>query len=189
MAYMSTSQPIISKLKICGSHVQHKTSYPTLCFMSFLSQLLSWNGSLFNLLITLEAHQWHRQTSQSSPPSFKALFCKLPIGHSNKEKWYRLIFMLISWRYACNRFILMNWYIWFLMLTNTVTVVGNTEPKKWRKLVSTSLAAAVIAFTAANLPAMADLNKFEAETRGEFGIGSAAQFGSADLKSVSAILF
>ncbi|KAE8732339.1 Thylakoid lumenal protein [Hibiscus syriacus] len=29
---------------------------------------------------------------------------------------------------------------------------------------------------------MAELNKFEAETRGEFGIGSAAQFGSADLK-------
>lgn len=75
------------------------------------------------------------------------------------------------------------------MLTNTVTVVGSAEPKKWRKLVSTSLAAAVIAFTTANLPAMADLNKFEAETRGEFGIGSAAQFGSADLKSVFAILF
>ena len=35
-----------------------------------------------------------------------------------------------------------------------------------------------------NLSALADLNKFEAETRGEFGIGSAAQFGSADLKSV-----
>lgn len=34
-------------------------------------------------------------------------------------------------------------------------------------------------------PALADLNKFEAEMRGEFGIGSAAQYGSADLKSVS----
>lgn len=67
--------------------------------------------------------------------------------------------------------------------------VKNTVPKKWRKLVSTSLAAAVIAFSAANLSAMADLNKFEAETRGEFGIGSAAQFGSADLKSVSARYF
>jgi hypothetical protein len=32
------------------------------------------------------------------------------------------------------------------------------------------------------MPAYADLNKFEAEQRGEFGIGSAAQFGSADLK-------
>lgn len=32
------------------------------------------------------------------------------------------------------------------------------------------------------MPAMADLNKFEAAQRGEFGIGSAAQFGSADLK-------
>ncbi|XP_057811151.1 thylakoid lumenal protein TL20.3, chloroplastic isoform X1 [Salvia miltiorrhiza] len=59
---------------------------------------------------------------------------------------------------------------------------NDAEPTKWRKLVSTSLAAAVIAFTTANMPAMADLNKFEAETRGEFGIGSAAQFGSADLK-------
>ncbi|XP_047957860.1 thylakoid lumenal protein TL20.3, chloroplastic-like [Salvia hispanica] len=56
------------------------------------------------------------------------------------------------------------------------------EPKIWRKLVSTSLAAAVISFTTVNMSAMADLNKFEAETRGEFGIGSAAQFGSADLK-------
>ncbi|KAL1547490.1 thylakoid lumenal protein TL20.3, chloroplastic [Salvia divinorum] len=56
------------------------------------------------------------------------------------------------------------------------------EPKKWRKQVSTSLAAAVIALTTANMSAMADLNKYEAETRGEFGIGSAAQFGSADLK-------
>jgi hypothetical protein len=35
------------------------------------------------------------------------------------------------------------------------------------------------------MPAYADLNKFEAEQRGEFGIGSAAQFGSADLKYAS----
>ncbi|KAL0312822.1 UNVERIFIED_CONTAM: Thylakoid lumenal protein TL20.3, chloroplastic [Sesamum radiatum] len=56
------------------------------------------------------------------------------------------------------------------------------EPKKWRKLVSTALAAAVVAFSTSNISAMAELNKFEAETRGEFGIGSAAQFGSADLK-------
>lgn len=32
------------------------------------------------------------------------------------------------------------------------------------------------------MPAMAELNRFEADTRGEFGIGSAAQFGSADLR-------
>jgi hypothetical protein len=34
----------------------------------------------------------------------------------------------------------------------------------------------------AGSPALADLNKFEADTRGEFGIGSAVQYGSADLK-------
>ncbi|KAG5061420.1 hypothetical protein JHK87_002449 [Glycine soja] len=39
------------------------------------------------------------------------------------------------------------------------------------------------------MSALADLNKFEAEMRGEFGIGSAAQFGSADLRLVSFILF
>ncbi|KAK4365235.1 hypothetical protein RND71_016593 [Anisodus tanguticus] len=58
---------------------------------------------------------------------------------------------------------------------------SNTEVKKWKTIVSTALAAAVITFSS-NMTAMADLNKFEAETRGEFGIGSAAQFGSADLK-------
>ncbi|KAJ6943285.1 hypothetical protein NC652_008916 [Populus alba x Populus x berolinensis] len=41
---------------------------------------------------------------------------------------------------------------------------------------------AAISFSSCNLPAVADLNRFEAETRGEFGIGSAAQFGSADLR-------
>ncbi|GER28018.1 thylakoid lumenal family protein [Striga asiatica] len=60
---------------------------------------------------------------------------------------------------------------------------SDTERKRWRKFVSTSLAAAaVIALGSANISALAELNKFEAETRGEFGIGSAAQFGSADLK-------
>ncbi|KAL6911896.1 hypothetical protein ACP4OV_000701 [Aristida adscensionis] len=49
---------------------------------------------------------------------------------------------------------------------------------RWRAAVSAALAAAVVAA----MPAYADLNKFEAEQRGEFGIGSAAQFGSADLK-------
>ncbi|KAL1826343.1 hypothetical protein DCAR_0205444 [Daucus carota subsp. sativus] len=56
-----------------------------------------------------------------------------------------------------------------------------TEPKKWRGLVSTALAAAVIAFSS-DFSALADLNKFEADIRGEFGIGSAAQYGSADLR-------
>jgi hypothetical protein len=60
---------------------------------------------------------------------------------------------------------------------------GAREPTKWRAAVSTALAAALVGLTAAGpMPAMADLNKFEAEQRGEFGIGSAAQFGSADLK-------
>jgi hypothetical protein len=44
--------------------------------------------------------------------------------------------------------------------------------------VSAALAAAVVAA----MPAYADLNKYEAEQRGEFGIGSAVQFGNADLK-------
>lgn len=44
------------------------------------------------------------------------------------------------------------------------------------------MAAAVISFSS-GMPAIADLNKFEADTPGEFGIGSAAQFGSADLRS------
>ena len=42
-----------------------------------------------------------------------------------------------------------------------------------------ALAMAVLGSTQAH----ADLNKFEADVRGEFGIGSAAQFGSADLRS------
>ncbi|XP_027360530.1 thylakoid lumenal protein TL20.3, chloroplastic isoform X3 [Abrus precatorius] len=55
------------------------------------------------------------------------------------------------------------------------------ESMKWGKVVSATLAAAVIAFSS-DMSALADLNKFEAEMRGEFGIGSAAQFGSADLR-------
>ncbi|MED6167636.1 hypothetical protein PIB30_004860 [Stylosanthes scabra] len=59
---------------------------------------------------------------------------------------------------------------------------AEAEPRrKWGKLVSATLAAAVISFTS-DMSALADLNKFEAEMRGEFGIGSAAQFGSADLR-------
>ncbi|CAJ1928340.1 unnamed protein product [Sphenostylis stenocarpa] len=60
-------------------------------------------------------------------------------------------------------------------------VVANAESRKWGKVVSATVAAAVIAFSS-DMSALADLNKFEAEMRGEFGIGSAAQFGSADLR-------
>jgi hypothetical protein len=37
--------------------------------------------------------------------------------------------------------------------------------------------------------AYADLNKFEAERRGEFGIGSAAQYGSAVLKNARSSVY
>jgi len=63
--------------------------------------------------------------------------------------------------------------------------VADSESKKWRKLVSTAMAAAIITFSSNNRSALADLNKFEAATPGEFGRGSAAQFGSADLRYVS----
>lgn len=57
------------------------------------------------------------------------------------------------------------------------------EPKNWRALVSTALAAAIVSFGGVGaMPSIAELNRFEADIRGEFGIGSAAQFGSADLK-------
>ena len=46
-----------------------------------------------------------------------------------------------------------------------------------------ALAAAVV--LGGGFPAGAELNKFEADTRGEFGIGSAAQYGSADLRCAS----
>ena len=59
--------------------------------------------------------------------------------------------------------------------------IKRAEPKRWKALVSTALAAAVITFSS-DMSALADLNKFEADVRGEFGIGSAAQFGSADLR-------
>ncbi|KAL9249365.1 Thylakoid lumenal protein TL20.3, chloroplastic-like protein [Drosera capensis] len=55
--------------------------------------------------------------------------------------------------------------------------------KQWKALVSAALAATVVTFSSTSgIPALADLNKYEADVRGEFGIGSAAQFGSADLK-------
>ncbi|KAK8916072.1 Thylakoid lumenal protein [Platanthera zijinensis] len=57
------------------------------------------------------------------------------------------------------------------------------EPKSWRAFVSTALAAALVGFGGVGaMPSIAELNRFEADIRGEFGIGSAAQFGSADLK-------
>jgi hypothetical protein len=62
--------------------------------------------------------------------------------------------------------------------------VETAKAKNWARVVSTTLVAAAISFSSCNLPAVADLNRFEAETRGEFGIGSAAQFGSADLRFV-----
>ncbi|KAG8071610.1 hypothetical protein GUJ93_ZPchr0006g41037 [Zizania palustris] len=57
---------------------------------------------------------------------------------------------------------------------------SSTSPAapRWRAAVSAALAAAIVSA----MPAYADLNRFEAEQRGEFGIGSAAQFGSADLQ-------
>ncbi|XP_057518647.1 thylakoid lumenal protein TL20.3, chloroplastic [Amaranthus tricolor] len=57
-----------------------------------------------------------------------------------------------------------------------------SESKRLRAWVSTALAAAAVVSFSTTYPALADLNKFEAEMRGEFGIGSAAQYGSADLK-------
>lgn len=69
------------------------------------------------------------------------------------------------------------------IFTDISPLIDRTEPSKWRKIISTTLAAAMIAFSS-DMSSLAELNKFEADTRGEFGIGSAAQFGSADLKYV-----
>lgn len=65
--------------------------------------------------------------------------------------------------------------------SNNTYEVRDAKFKIWKPLLSTALAAAIVVF-GSDISAMAELNKFEAETRGEFGIGSAAQFGSADLK-------
>lgn len=67
--------------------------------------------------------------------------------------------------------------------SNNTYEVRDAKFKIWKPLLSTALAAAIVVF-GSDISAMAELNKFEAETRGEFGIGSAAQFGSADLKCV-----
>ncbi|PKA48427.1 Thylakoid lumenal protein [Apostasia shenzhenica] len=74
-------------------------------------------------------------------------------------------------------------FIGHLVRSGVTSFVCGTELKPWRAIASTALAAAVVSFGGLGaVPAMAELNKFEAEMRGEFGIGSAAQFGSADLK-------
>ncbi|XP_024360035.1 thylakoid lumenal protein TL20.3, chloroplastic [Physcomitrium patens] len=49
-----------------------------------------------------------------------------------------------------------------------------------RQAMAAALAAAAVLGTSTD--SLADLNSLEANTRGEFGIGSAVQFGSADLK-------
>lgn len=65
---------------------------------------------------------------------------------------------------------------------DTTTPKALQHSKTLKALVSAALAAAtVVSFSTGN-PASADLNKYEADVRGEFGIGSAAQFGSADLR-------
>eukprot|EP00270_Netrium_digitus_P007276 TRINITY_DN2122_c0_g1_i2.p1 TRINITY_DN2122_c0_g1~~TRINITY_DN2122_c0_g1_i2.p1 ORF type:complete len:272 (+),score=42.44 TRINITY_DN2122_c0_g1_i2:225-1040(+) len=51
-----------------------------------------------------------------------------------------------------------------------------------RKSFAAAAAAAIVFNLAGGGPAEAALNKFEADVRGEFGIGSAAQYGSADLR-------
>ncbi|KHN42710.1 Thylakoid lumenal protein, chloroplastic [Glycine soja] len=69
-------------------------------------------------------------------------------------------------------------------LSKSFPVVCQTNSNRDHRqgnVVSATLAAAIIAFSS-DMSALADLNKFEAEMRGEFGIGSAAQFGSADLR-------
>ncbi|XP_078448088.1 pentapeptide repeat-containing protein [Wolffia australiana] len=62
-------------------------------------------------------------------------------------------------------------------------IVEREDKKNWRVIGTSLLAAVAVGFAGVGpMPAMADLNKFEQEMRGEFGIGSAAQYGSADLK-------
>ena len=61
------------------------------------------------------------------------------------------------------------------------------ETVSFREFGRSLLAATAVMCGAADLlfmppEAMADLNKFEANVRGEFGIGSAAQYGAADLR-------
>lgn len=50
-------------------------------------------------------------------------------------------------------------------------------------LAKTALAAGAAVTIALTPPALADLNRFEYNAGGEFGVGSALQFGEADLKN------
>ncbi|BBN19648.1 hypothetical protein MPTK1_8g12430 [Marchantia polymorpha subsp. ruderalis] len=54
-----------------------------------------------------------------------------------------------------------------------------SNSKVWQRGLAAALAAVVLG---TGMKAGAELNKFEADTRGEFGVGSAAQYGSADLR-------
>lgn len=81
----------------------------------------------------------------------------------------------------------------FVIFQLPTTHFAESGSSKWKTIISTTAlttaaaaaAAVLTTFSAGNMSALADLNKFEAELRGEFGIGSAAQFGSADLRSIS----
>ncbi|XP_031502800.1 thylakoid lumenal protein TL20.3, chloroplastic [Nymphaea colorata] len=53
------------------------------------------------------------------------------------------------------------------------------DNQRWQASLTAVLATVIVS---SGMSAQADLNKYEADVRGEFGIGSAAQFGSADLK-------
>ncbi|KAG0607694.1 hypothetical protein M758_8G048200 [Ceratodon purpureus] len=64
-------------------------------------------------------------------------------------------------------------------VTSDVSSVSSEKRGGLRQAMAAALAAAVLG---TSMDALADLNSFEANTRGEFGIGSAVQFGSADLK-------
>ncbi|XVF52674.1 hypothetical protein PTKIN_Ptkin05aG0037100 [Pterospermum kingtungense] len=65
--------------------------------------------------------------------------------------------------------------------SNNKDAATDCKFRSWGAVVSTALAAAMVAF-GSDMSSLAELNKYEAETRGEFGIGSAAQFGNADLR-------
>ncbi|KAE9449604.1 hypothetical protein C3L33_18485, partial [Rhododendron williamsianum] len=77
----------------------------------------------------------------------------------------------------------------FVIFQLPTTHFAESGSSKWKTIISTTAlataaaaAAVLTTFSPGNMSALADLNKFEAELRGEFGIGSAAQFGSADLR-------
>ncbi|PHU06882.1 Thylakoid lumenal protein, chloroplastic [Capsicum chinense] len=85
-----------------------------------------------------------------------------------------------------------NYFLYIFLKVNTLTITGFSYIGTIVPSVlgtdflgfSTALAAVVITFSS-NLTTIADLNKFEADTGGEFGITSTTKFGSADLKRVN----